>query len=173
MLQRFRWLALALVLGGAYCVWLGWQDHRLRARLDEVGQVVVGTIDSGEVESGRGSRKTHRFAVSYTTEAGRAFRRDFEVGERYFEHHVRGDAIVRDAVKVKYDPADPERAILVGGSTDLRGTLPIGGGILGIGALLGASILVQRRRAASVVPGPASASAAADSGGAGAQDAGA
>jgi hypothetical protein len=150
MFQRFQWLALVLVIGGGYLAWMGWQDRSLHARLDEAGRVVAGTIDSGEVESGRRSRKTHRFAVSYTTEDGKACRRDFEVSAGYFERHVSGEQIVEDAVQVKYDPEDPQRAILVGGAKDQRGMLPIGGAGVGAGVLLGAFLFARRRRAAAV-----------------------
>ena len=130
----------------------------LHARLDETGRVVEGTIDSGEIASGRRSRKTHRFAVSYTTEAGQSVRRDFEVSEGFFDRHVRGEQIVADAVKVKYDPEDPQRAILVGGSKDQRGMLPIGGAMVGAGLLL-AGFLFTRRRAAAAAAGSDAAAA--------------
>ncbi len=149
VLQKLKWPASVCAAAGAYLVWQGWNDRELYTRLDAAGRVVEGTIDSGESKSGRRSSKSYSFDVSYTTEAGQLQSRSFEVTKGFFERCVSGDQIVHDQVQVKYDPEDPQRAILVGGSKDQRGMLPVGGAMAGAGILLAGFLFTRRRADAS------------------------
>lgn len=144
MAGRWKWLGLVFLVAGPVLTWEGWQARSLWQRLETVGKTTAGVLESGEVQRGRRGSRRYRFEVRYTPEGRDPILRTFDVSKDFAERMTRDDTIVNDECVVRYDPADPNVAILEGGSKDERGLFPVGLGVCGIGVVAG--LLLLRRR---------------------------
>lgn len=150
MLGNLKWVALVATLAGPVFAWQGWQAKELWSHLETKGATTTGTLEAGEVKSGRRSSKSYRFEVSYTPTNGAPTKQTFEVTKEFAARATQGDQIVNDTCTVRYDPAEPTVALIVDGSKDDRSSFEIGLGMLVAGAI--GSFFLFRRKAAASAP---------------------
>lgn len=153
MLRRLKWVFVGGLVAGLGLSWKGWEAQGLWERLDSHGKTTDGVLESGEVKKGRRGSRTYSFEVTYTPEGGAPIRQSFDVTKPFSEKVTRDDAIVEDKCVVRYDPDEPRRAIIVGGSKDARPLLSVGLGVLAVGAL-GTYLAFRSRPVAPAAPQP-------------------
>lgn len=118
--NRIHWALWGMMIVGPIIAVAGWMTQQKLANLEARGKVVQGVIMDGWEKRGRRSR-SYYLKVVYKTEAGAPVTTEFGVTGSYYNSHE-----LADMVEVKYDPEDPEQAILVGGSSDSSFTLYLG-----------------------------------------------
>ena len=138
----FRIIVLLCIasLGGPFLTFAGFKEKQKMQRLESTGITVPGMIDGGKSKKGRRS-SSYQFDVSFETEASKVHQLTFDVTKEFFQSKVSGDQIVDPKVEVLYNPADPNEAIIVKGSTDSTMMFPGGiavtlDGIIGMGFYL-------------------------------------
>lgn len=145
---KIKIVAAIAVLAGPYLAWTGNLEKQRLDRLEKEGVTVPGVIEGGEWSKGKRSSK-YIFEASYKTQDGKDMMGNFQVKVDYFKAHATDEAITVPDVEVRYLPADPATAILVGGSTDDALLLPVGIALF-VGGLI-TLVVMLRRKDASVV----------------------
>lgn len=113
-----------LVLYGVYQVSEGWAARKQLATLEKEGVTVPGVVESIEKQtSGSWRRRSTHYTVvaSFVTQVG-ARRATFDATSTFCEPRITGQGItariVNPNVEIRYVPASPRNAIIVGGSVD-------------------------------------------------------
>jgi hypothetical protein len=143
--SRVKLFALIATLGGPVIAYLGWEEQQTQGRLDKEGVTVPGLIEKGEERSGRKRRKTFSLEVTFTPKDQTQQRRRFTVGRSYFESHVDKASVTNPSCEVRYVPADPNLAIVVGGSSDGSAMFPVGVVAAVLGLLTSLYMFIFRR----------------------------
>lgn len=126
-------VGLILIAVGPFLTFTGHKEKTRLAQLEKDGATVEGYITGGESKSGRRRGTSYTFNVEFKTADGKAISRDFNMKSDFAKAHISGDSISDPNVKVRYLPADPDNAIIVGGSSDDALMFPIGIGLFVVG----------------------------------------
>ena len=147
-LTKYSLMAAIAIIAGPLMSNYGIQEKKRLTELNKAGVTVPGEILGGRARTGQRRSSSYSFEVAFTSKEGQAITRKFEVRSDFFKAHSTQGSVRDAAVQVRYNPANVDEAILVGGSTD--GThfydLGIGVGITGIIVLIVCFML--RKRAA-------------------------
>lgn len=138
-------LGLVTGLAGPSLAVGAWLDEQRYAQLEAAGITVPAKIGMYEESSSWRGRRSCVLGVEYEQDDGRERRRKLRVTEAFASTVVQGDKLVQSTCQVRYLPTDPDVAVVVGGSEDLRHAFwpGLGLGVVGAG-LLG---VAWRRRA--------------------------
>ena len=149
MLSRLKFIALLGLIAGPGLAFVGWKEKQKLATIEKDGVSVPGEIESGEVTQRKRS-KTYKLTVGYKPQgASEVIHKEFKVKKAYVDQHVTDNAIQDSHAEVRYLPSDPQQAVLVGGSADDTGMLPVGGAWGLLGLLTGAFMVFRKKSPAS------------------------
>lgn len=112
------WIALLCVVGGIGTIGLVAYHHHKESKLEDSGEVIIGTVDSKRIEiTPEAGARVENFLVAYRFEAPDGSSRSGEgkVDRSFYDSIEAGDEI-----EVLYDTNDPSRHRLVA-------TEPVGG----------------------------------------------
>lgn len=133
------WLGLVTGLAGPVLAVGAWLDEQRYAQLDAAGITVPAAIGMYEESSSWRGRRSFVLGVAYEQHDGRERRLKLRVTEAFASTVVQGDKLVQSTCQVRYLPNDPDLAVVVGGSEDLRhafwpglGLAVVGAGLLGV-----------------------------------------
>lgn len=147
---KYKIIAAVALLYGLFLASEGWGVSKHRAALEKEGVTVPGVIESARIrttESGRRRTTEYLLTVSFKTPAG-ARKSEFDVTIPFFESKTSGQrpavTVTNPNAEVRYLEADPETAMIVGGSVDGSYKLQYGLIVTGIG-LCGLIYLLVRK----------------------------
>lgn len=132
---KIKIIAVVAALAGPFLTFQGHKDKENLAALEKDGVTVEATIEGGEWRKGKRGSRNYSFDVSYAPQAGAPQKKSFKVTSNFFNAHSTEEAITDPHCQVRYLPANPDNAIVVGGSTDDTWLFPAGLGATILGLL--------------------------------------
>lgn len=152
--MRGAFILLLFALGGPFFIWQGYQHRQFRSQLASEGVTVTAEAHGGQMRQGRRSSSAE-LEISYQAE-GRAIHKKMPVSTSFMKSISNDDSLTVDTVQVTYLKADPEKAIIVGGTPDVSWNLWIGLVVTAIGWIGGGMFLMNAMSGDSDSPSSAS-----------------
>jgi hypothetical protein len=151
---KVRMLFGLAAIGGPIMAFLGWQDVQRIDQLEKDGIEAVAVIDGATRKKSRRGGTTYSVNLVWKdAQGGERKVEGLSISQGFAGQIIRGDKIVRDAVKVKYLAGDPDISPIIVEDKNrqeesdtfmMQGGLVAGGiGIAGSGLLL---LLARRRK---------------------------
>lgn len=136
---KYKIIAAVALVYGLFLASEGWGVSSKRAFLEKNGVTAPGVIEGTRIQtSGSGRRRSTDYilAVSFKTPAG-ARKAEFDVTLPFFESKTSGPGpsvtVINPNAEVRYLEADPQTAMIVGGSVDRSYKLWFGLVVSGLG----------------------------------------
>jgi len=117
MRENLRIGSLLACVAGLILAWVTHQQGQSWAQLEANGIEVAGTVVRATVKTEQGEVPDYWLYVEYRPENDSSpLVSGFQVRKPFFKTVVSGDTIVAPAVRVKYEPGQPKKAMILGGS---------------------------------------------------------
>ena len=144
---KLKIFSVIAVLGGPFAAFEGYKDKQLLAEMDKSGVTVPGEIVGGGSSGGRRSR-SYELIIGFSPQgATTPTKKSFKVTSSFYKAHTSDSSITDPNVQVRYLPAKPDTAIVVGGSSEYTALFPLGIGAGVIGLLLGGFMFTRKEQA--------------------------
>lgn len=129
--MRGALILLLFAVGGPVLTWQGCQHRQFRSQLASEGVTVTAEAHGGQMRQRRRSSSAE-LEISYQAE-GRVIHQKMPVSTSFMKSISNDDSLTVDTVQVIYLKADPENAVIVGGTPDTSWNLWIGLVVAAIG----------------------------------------